>query len=313
MFESVARSATVSAQSPAPKNSTNLPTTPCLRSSSVSVSTRSVAVTPVAKRAGEPDADDQRGEHVERLAEHDRLGLDAADAPAEHAERVDHRRVRVGADQRVGHEGPTPSRALHDRPRCSRLTWWTMPMPGGTTRKFPERALRPAQQHVALAVALVLALDVARVGDAPCRTRRPAPSGRSRGRPAQRVDARPGRRRARDAARIAARSTTAGTPVKSCRITRAGMNASCAPAPAPASRPARARPARRRARCRRGAAGSRAARTPCTAGATGPRTESMRWITSPAMAVTQLRTAACDTDGRAPERREGGRPWIWTA
>src|SRR3546814_16618011 len=37
-----------------------------------------------------------------RLAEHRRLGLDAADAPAEHAEAVDHRRVAVGADAGVG-------------------------------------------------------------------------------------------------------------------------------------------------------------------------------------------------------------------
>ncbi len=37
-----------------------------------------------------------------RLAEHGRLGLDAADAPAEHGEAVDHRGMRIGADQRVG-------------------------------------------------------------------------------------------------------------------------------------------------------------------------------------------------------------------
>ena len=43
-----------------------------------------------------------RNQHRDRLAEHRRLGLDAADAPADHAEPVDHRRVRVGADQRVG-------------------------------------------------------------------------------------------------------------------------------------------------------------------------------------------------------------------
>jgi hypothetical protein len=36
------------------------------------------------------------------LPEHRGLGLDAADAPAEHAEAVDHRGVRVGADERVG-------------------------------------------------------------------------------------------------------------------------------------------------------------------------------------------------------------------
>ena len=46
MFDSVARSATLSDDSPSPKNSTNFPTTPCARSICVSVSTRSVAVVP---------------------------------------------------------------------------------------------------------------------------------------------------------------------------------------------------------------------------------------------------------------------------
>ena len=46
MLPSVARSAIVRCVRPGPKNSTNLPTTPRLRSISVTVSTRSVAVTP---------------------------------------------------------------------------------------------------------------------------------------------------------------------------------------------------------------------------------------------------------------------------
>ena len=46
MLPSVARSAMVSEPSPSPKNSTNWPTTPCLRRISVIVSTRSVAVVP---------------------------------------------------------------------------------------------------------------------------------------------------------------------------------------------------------------------------------------------------------------------------
>ena len=52
--------------------------------------------------AGELEADDPRDQHRDRLAEHRGLGLDAADAPAEHAEAVDHRGVRVGADAGVG-------------------------------------------------------------------------------------------------------------------------------------------------------------------------------------------------------------------
>ena len=46
MLDSVARSGTDIDDKPLPQNSTNLFTTPCLRSISVSVSTRSVAVEP---------------------------------------------------------------------------------------------------------------------------------------------------------------------------------------------------------------------------------------------------------------------------
>ena len=81
---------------------------------------------------GELEPDDARDEHRHRLAEHRRLGLDAADAPAEHAEPVDHRRVRVGADERV-RVAPGPSRVITTRARYSMLTWWTIPVPGGTT------------------------------------------------------------------------------------------------------------------------------------------------------------------------------------
>ena len=76
-----------------------------------------------------------------RLAEHGRLGLDAADAPAEHGETVDHRRVAVGADQRVGIGDGCAVGALPVQTTCdrySRLTWWQMPVPGGTTRKLSK-------------------------------------------------------------------------------------------------------------------------------------------------------------------------------
>jgi hypothetical protein len=47
----------------------------------------------LAQPAAELEADDLRHEHRDRLTEHGRLGLDPADAPAEHPEPVDHRRV----------------------------------------------------------------------------------------------------------------------------------------------------------------------------------------------------------------------------
>ena len=55
-----------------------------------------------AQAAAELEADDVGRQEVDRLAEHRRLGLDAADAPADDADAVDHRRVAVGADERVG-------------------------------------------------------------------------------------------------------------------------------------------------------------------------------------------------------------------
>ena len=56
---------------------------------------------PRGQRVVEAHPDHDRGEQEQRLAEHAGLSLDAADAPAEHADAIDHRRVRIGADERV--------------------------------------------------------------------------------------------------------------------------------------------------------------------------------------------------------------------
>ena len=87
----------------------------------------------------EPEADDLGREHVDRLAEHDGLGLDAADAPADDAQAVDHGGVGVGAD--AANRGTRPSRRRRHcvstpLARYSRFTWCTMPVAGGTTRKL---------------------------------------------------------------------------------------------------------------------------------------------------------------------------------
>ncbi len=50
---------------------------------------------PAARRSVK--AHDLRQQHVDRLAQHHGLGLDAAHAPAQHAQAVDHGRVAVGA------------------------------------------------------------------------------------------------------------------------------------------------------------------------------------------------------------------------
>ena len=102
-------------------------------------------------------------QHRDRLAEHRRLGLDPADAPAEHAEPVDHRRVGVGADEGVGvglgRSRPTSRREDH---LAEVLEVDLVADPGRRRHhaEVVERLLAPAQEGVALLVALVVAVGV---------------------------------------------------------------------------------------------------------------------------------------------------------
>ena len=124
--------------------------------------------------ARQPDPDDPRHRLIERLAEEDCLRLDPADPIAEDAEGVDHRRVRVGPDERVGIGDPAgPVGCLHigDYGREELEVHLVDDAgPGRHDAQVTERRLGPAQELVALAVALVLALDVE--GERP---RRPEP------------------------------------------------------------------------------------------------------------------------------------------
>src|SRR2546423_12512500 len=106
-------------------------------------------------------ADDDRPREVCRLAEHRGLGLDTADAPAEHAEAVDHRGVRVGAEERVRHGDAV----AHDDDLCEPLEVHLVANAGARwdDAEGLEGLARPAEQRVALAVAVVLALEVALV------------------------------------------------------------------------------------------------------------------------------------------------------
>ena len=118
--------------------------------------------------AGELEADDLRDEHRDRLTQHRRLGLDSPDTPAQHAEAVDHRRVRVRSDERVG-EGLEPAVELArlDDPR---KVLQVHLVDDARLRRHDvearEGSLAPAQERVALAVALELELRVAREGEA---------------------------------------------------------------------------------------------------------------------------------------------------
>src|SRR5205823_7571017 len=97
--------------------------------------------------------DDDGPREVRGLAEHRGLGLDAADAPAEHAEAVDHRGMRVGAEERVRHrDAVAPDDDLR-KPLEVHL------VADARARRNDAEGLeglaRPAEERVALAVALV--------------------------------------------------------------------------------------------------------------------------------------------------------------
>ena len=113
--------------------------------------------------AGEPEAHDLGDQHRDRLAEHRRLGLDAAHAPAEHGEAVHHGGVAVGADQRVG-IGDERARGVGVGPDgLGQVLEVHLVADAGPRRhhaEVVEGALPPLQELVALDVALVLAVDV---------------------------------------------------------------------------------------------------------------------------------------------------------
>ncbi len=109
--------------------------------------------------AGQLEPDHPRNQHRHRLAQHRGLGLDAADAPAQHAEAVLHRGVAVGA-----HTGVRVRDAValhHDARQVFDVDLVHDAGAGRHHLEVVEGALAPAQELVALTVALVLDLDVA--------------------------------------------------------------------------------------------------------------------------------------------------------
>ncbi len=121
--------------------------------------------------AGQPEADDFRQQHGERLAEHAGFRLDAADAPAEHGEPIDHGGVRIRADERIG---------IGDLDRlglAARGLIFLFPRPDGLREIFEidlmadagvgrhdaeivEGRLAPFQEAIALAIALIFEIDI---------------------------------------------------------------------------------------------------------------------------------------------------------
>ncbi len=117
-----------------------------------------------------------------------------------------------------------PSLVMTTRARCSMLTWCTMPVPGGTTRK-PANAFWPQRRNWNRSAlrwnsSSTLRWKASGVPKMSATTEWSMTS--SAGMSGLIFVGSPPR--ACIASRIAARSTTAGTPVRSCRITRAGVN-----------------------------------------------------------------------------------------
>ena len=116
-----------------------------------------------AKRAGDLEANDFRDQHGDRLAEHRRFRLDAAHAPAEHREPVDHGGVAVRADQRVRERELRLAVLLLGPHRLGEIFEIDLVADAGARRhhaEIVERARAPAQERVALAVPLILLVDV---------------------------------------------------------------------------------------------------------------------------------------------------------
>ncbi len=121
---------------------------------------------PFRHRAGQPEPEHLRNQHRARLTEHRSLGFDTAHAPPDHAEAIDHRGVRVGADQRVGIGQLDAVDILRDHDAGEVLDVDLVDDAGIRRDDFEivERALSPAQEGIALAVARELELGVEREG-----------------------------------------------------------------------------------------------------------------------------------------------------
>ena len=120
--------------------------------------------------AVQPEAQHRRNQHGNRLAEHRRLGLDAAHAPPDDAQAVHHRRVRVGTDQRVRIR-PRDAAAVCAEHHAREVLEVHLVDDAGLGRhdaEVGERVLAPAEKRVTLPVARVLEVrvEVERVGRA---------------------------------------------------------------------------------------------------------------------------------------------------
>ncbi len=108
--------------------------------------------------AGQFETDDMWQKHIDRLAQHHRLGLDPTDAPAQDTQTVDHRGVTICTNQAIREKRPIL--LLHHLRQIFQVD--LVHDAGGRRHdaEIVERLLAPTQKFVALAVALELARGV---------------------------------------------------------------------------------------------------------------------------------------------------------
>jgi hypothetical protein len=175
--------------------------------------------------AGQLEAHDLGDQHGDGLAQHRRLGLDPADAPAKDGKAVDHGGVAVGADEGVG-VGDEVAVLVGVGPDGLREVFQVHLVAdagaGGHDAEVVERLLAPFQEDIAFHVPLIFAVDVQLegAGVAEFVDHHRVVDDKIDGASGLICCASPPRPLI--PSRIAARSTTAGTPVKSCISTRAG-------------------------------------------------------------------------------------------
>ena len=119
---------------------------------------------PFGQAARQLHAEHRWNQHRRRLAEHRGFGFDPAYAPPDHAETVDHRRVRIGPDEGVGkrQRASVDIGGHHDAGEIFEIdlvhdscVWRNHP-------EIPECVLTPAEKRVAFPVPRELELSVQR-------------------------------------------------------------------------------------------------------------------------------------------------------
>lgn len=117
---------------------------------------------PFAQTPVQAKADDLWNEHRGWLAEHGSFGLNSADAPAKHAKRIHHRRVRIGSDNGIRISFPIVAvrHGADDACQVFKVHLMTDPRIRRYNFEILKRGLAPAQKRVAFDVPLEFQLRV---------------------------------------------------------------------------------------------------------------------------------------------------------